>query len=186
MNPPLTPGLLWATVTALLYWKNVSCPFLWLALKNVISTLAFKNLKTYVVRMRTSKVYDIWAVFLDFVENIYIDEALHVLSYAVFKLTWGMYDINCHIFMPFLYCNTARGKSAVQKIFTVCKLYKSKTYIYIYIFFFFWVITALTQPAPFVQDIHNIIFYYLVKHTADHKSIQANIKNNATFQNATI
>lgn len=56
----------------------------------------------------------------------------------------------------FLYCNTARGKSAVQNIFTVCQLYKSNRYIKKKIVLL--VITALTQPAPFVQDMHNIIF----------------------------
>ncbi len=86
------------------------------------------------------------------------------------------------IYLCLFYIATLPGEKVQFKRYLQCVNYINPIYIYIYIFFL--VITALTQPAPFVQDIHNIIFYYLVKHTADHKSILANIKNNATFQNA--
>lgn len=61
-------------------------------------------------------------MFLDFVENIDIKKALDVLSYEVFKLTWGMYDINCHIFMPF-YIATLPGEKVQCKIYLQCVNY---------------------------------------------------------------
>ncbi len=60
-----------------LCWKNTKCPTIGLWLKNLISCLALEKL-TYVIRKKPSEFDVIWKVFLNFVKNGDIEDALVV------------------------------------------------------------------------------------------------------------
>ena len=69
--------LLQARRSIALCWKNVRCPSLGHWLKNLTSSLALEKL-TYIVRKKASQFYNIWEMFLEFVKNGDIEEALEL------------------------------------------------------------------------------------------------------------
>ena len=69
--------LLQARRSIALCWKNVRCPSLGHWLKNLKSSLALEKL-TYIVRKKASQFYNIWEMFLEFVKNGDIEEALEL------------------------------------------------------------------------------------------------------------
>lgn len=69
--------LLQARCSIALCWKNTICPSIGLWLKNLITCLALEKL-TYVIRKKSVEFFYIWEVFLDFVKNGDIEDALDV------------------------------------------------------------------------------------------------------------
>lgn len=69
--------LLQARRSIALCWKSVSCPSLGCWLKNLTSSLALEKL-TYIVRKKASEFNNIWRLFLEFVRNGDIEEALEI------------------------------------------------------------------------------------------------------------
>lgn len=69
--------LLQARRSIALCWKDISCPSLGLWLKNLISSLALEKL-TYVIKGKSSEFYEIWDMFLRFVKEGDIEEAIDV------------------------------------------------------------------------------------------------------------
>ncbi len=60
-------------------WKNTICHSIGLWLKNLITCSALEKL-TYIIRKKPSAFSDIWEVFLNFVKNGDIEEALDVME----------------------------------------------------------------------------------------------------------
>ena len=69
--------LLQARRSIALSWRNVHCPSLGNWLNNLTTSLALEKL-TYVVRKKASQFYLIWEMFLDFIKNGDIEEALEM------------------------------------------------------------------------------------------------------------
>ena len=58
-----------------MYWKNISCPPISHWLKELSSCLALERL-TYSLKHKLGEFYEIWGLFLNFLENIDLQHTL--------------------------------------------------------------------------------------------------------------